>query len=210
MNARDTDSDKTGSDVERPLVTAVPDTISAKYMIRIIKSLSGHDYMCIEDFIETLKRAKRRCREADLLVVFTLAEKIMGNAERAIRYTLKYAVESEHTSPMERKIAISIEKNEYTKRYLRNLTSEIRLQVKAQKPSHFNEAQNYAVEAEMWLKETQSARITSTNIRSLIMTQPNLRSRQFVPKPANPTPLKLPQFNQNQRTPTVSGICRKC
>ena len=53
---------------------------------------------------------------------------------------LKYAVQSEHPGPMERKIAINIEEKESTKRYFLNLRREIGLQVKAQKPINLSEA----------------------------------------------------------------------
>lgn len=99
---------------------------------------------------------------------------------------------------MKRKIAIRIEENKCTKRYLLNLRGEIGLL-----------AQNYAVETEMWLEEAQPALITTTTFRPPMRTQPNLPSRKFVPKPAHPTPFKPPQFNQNQPTRTVSSNCHK-
>ena len=50
---------------------------------------------------------------------------------------------------MERKISINIQEKKC------NLRREIGLQVKAQKPINLSEAQNYALEIEMCLKEAQ-------------------------------------------------------
>ena len=62
---------------------------------------------------------------------------------------LKYAVQSEHSNSVERRIAIQIEEKESLKRYMLNLRREIGLQVKAQKPKNFCEAQNLAAELEI-------------------------------------------------------------
>ena len=182
--------------------------IPAKELIRTLKAINGQDDMGIEDFIKTIKKARAQCSQPNLLLDFIIAEKITGNAERAIRYTqidgyedlyetlrrnlvqtgsvssirsrlencrqgltetiqnfnvrfrqlvneLKYAVQAEHTGPMERRLAIGIEEKESLKRYMLNLKREIGLQVKAQKPTTLGEAQNYATEMELWFKEAQ-------------------------------------------------------
>ena len=248
----------TGEDANNPF----NESLLAKDIIRTIKGISGQDDMGIEDFIKSIERAKHRCRQSDSLLDFILAEKITGNAERAIRYLqinsyqdlynalrqnlsqvgsasalrsklegckqgltetvqnfnlrfrqtvneLKYVVQSEHNEPMERKIAINIEEKECTKRYLLNVKREIGLQVKAQKPSNLNEAQNHAIEMEMWLNEAQPARTMPTNFGPPMRAQPSLPSRQFVLKSTNPTPFKPPQFNQSQSTRTPPGNCHK-
>ena len=71
---------------------------------------------------------------------------------------LNYAVQSEHSNSVERRIAIQTEEKESLKRYMLNLRREIGLQVKAQKPKNLCEAQNQAAEMEIWLKESQPTR----------------------------------------------------
>lgn len=62
-----------------------------------------------------------------------------------------------------KKITISIEEKEYTKIYLINLKRDIGLEVKAQKPSSLTEAQDLAIEKEIWLGEAQPIRPPSFN-----------------------------------------------
>lgn len=67
---------------------------------------------------------------------------------------LKYAVRSEHSSPTERKIAVSIEVKESLKPYLLNLKREIGLSVRAQKPTSLVEALNQAIETQNQANKT--------------------------------------------------------
>jgi Zinc knuckle./Retrotransposon gag protein. len=214
--------------------------IPAKDIIRTIKAINGQDDIGIEDFIKTIRKARLQCNQPNLLLDFIIAEKITGNAEKAIRYTqidsyedlyetlrrnltqvgsvsslrsrlesckqgltetvqnfnvrfrqlvneLKYAVQAEHSGPMERRIAIGIEEKESLKRYMLNLKREIGLQVRAQKPITLGEAQNYAIEMELWLKEAQpivpqrnsiqKPIIRSTFIKPSINTQPTMKTQ---------------------------------
>ena len=83
---------------------------------------------------------------------------------------------------MGRKIAINIEEKESTKRYLLNLRREIRLQVKAQKPINLSEAQNHAVEMEMWLKEAQPTVKLQPSFRPPIKLNQVPQTKQFAPR----------------------------
>lgn len=63
------------------------DGIPAKDIIRAIKPINGQDDMGVEDFIKIVTRTKSQCSQPQLLLDFILAEKITGNADKAIRYT---------------------------------------------------------------------------------------------------------------------------
>lgn len=63
------------------------DGIPAKEIIRAIKPINGQDDMGVEDFIKIVMRMKNQCSQPQLLLDFILAEKINGNADKAIRYT---------------------------------------------------------------------------------------------------------------------------
>ena len=61
--------------------------IPAKDLIRTIEVLTGRDDCGVEDFIVSVKCAKGRCSQKDLLLDFIIAEKITDIAKRAIRFT---------------------------------------------------------------------------------------------------------------------------
>lgn len=238
------------------LVQAAEEQIPAKEAIRTIKAINGQDDVGIENFIKTGKKAKLQCNQPNLLLYFIIAEKITGNAERAIRYTqidsyedlyeilrrnltqagsvsslrsklescrqgiketvqnfnvrfrqlvneLKYAVQAQHFGPMERRIAIGIEEKESLKRYMLNLRREIGLQVKAQKPAALGEAQNYAIEMELWLRELQPA------------SQKNLALRPMTRSITTRTPISMQISTKVPNPNTSSGdrnkmTCYKC
>ena len=60
--------------------------MNAKLAIETIKTLNGQDDMGVEDFVKTIKKAKLQCSEPVILLDLILAKKIIGNAEKAIRY----------------------------------------------------------------------------------------------------------------------------
>ena len=73
---------------------------------------------------------------------------------------LKYAIQGELANILKRRIAVQIKEKESLKRYILNSKREIGLPVKVEKPHNISEAQNQALEMEMWLKESQSLRLT--------------------------------------------------
>ncbi|CAL7937383.1 unnamed protein product [Xylocopa violacea] len=58
----------------------------AKDAIRTIETLRGRDDVGVEDFIHSVRKAKTRCCEPDLLLDLILVEKITEHAKRSIRY----------------------------------------------------------------------------------------------------------------------------
>ena len=60
--------------------------MGAKLAIETIKPINGQDDMGVEDFIKTVKRARIRCEEPEILLDLILAKKITHVAEKAIRY----------------------------------------------------------------------------------------------------------------------------
>lgn len=58
----------------------------AKDIIRMVETINGHDDVGIETFINTIKRAKVRCSQLDLLLDFILTEKIQEQAKKSIRF----------------------------------------------------------------------------------------------------------------------------
>ena len=67
-------------------LTTEQETINAKIAVETIRGINGQDDVGVEDFIRTLKRARTRCTQPDLLLDLVIAKKITGFAERAIRY----------------------------------------------------------------------------------------------------------------------------
>ena len=61
--------------------------IDAKLAIETIKTLNGQDDMGVEDFIKSIKKAKIRCTQPNLLLDLIVAKKIQGIAEKATRYS---------------------------------------------------------------------------------------------------------------------------
>ncbi|XP_033222760.1 uncharacterized protein LOC117176615 [Belonocnema kinseyi] len=66
-----------------PVTTSIP----AKDIIRTVEELRGRDDVDLEDFIKSVKRAKSRCSQPDLLLDFIIAEKIKDQAKRGIRFS---------------------------------------------------------------------------------------------------------------------------
>ena len=93
---------------------------------------------------------------------------------------------------MERRLQIKLKEQEAVNRYLLNLRKEIATQIRLLKPNTITEAQTHAIEAEMWLKESQPA-------RTQVVTRPVLK---YLPKPQ---PLPRHSANTNGiRTPNHS------
>ena len=61
--------------------------IPARDLIRTIELLNGRDDMGIHDSIKSIKRARVRCLQPELLLDFIIAAKIVNHAKRAIRYS---------------------------------------------------------------------------------------------------------------------------
>ena len=61
--------------------------IPTKDLIRTIDVLNGRDDMGTHDFIKSIKRALVRSLQPKLLLDFIIAEKIVNQAKRAIRYS---------------------------------------------------------------------------------------------------------------------------
>ena len=73
---------------------------------------------------------------------------------RQIINEINYAVQAQHVNPMERRIKIKLEEQEAVNPYLLKLKKEIGTQIRLLKPNTITEAQTYAIETEMWLKES--------------------------------------------------------
>ena len=58
----------------------------AKDVIRTIKPINGRDEIGVEDFTRSVKKARKRCSQPELLLDFIIAEKITQQAEKALRY----------------------------------------------------------------------------------------------------------------------------
>lgn len=127
---------------------------------------------------------------------------------RQVVNELKYAVQAAHSLPMKRRIAIDLEEEECLKKYLLNLRREIGLQVKAQKPSSLAEAQNNAIEMEMWLKEAQPSTFTrnSTTFKTPIKHNPLILTKQFIPQKSQANINVQNKISQNRSAMN----CHKC
>ena len=60
--------------------------MGAKLAIETIKPINGQDDMGVEDFIKTVKRARIRCEEPEILQDLILAREITHAAAKAIGY----------------------------------------------------------------------------------------------------------------------------
>ena len=107
---------------------------------------------------------------------------------------------------MERRLKIKLEEQEAVNRYLLNLKKEIGIQIRLLKPNTITEAQTHAIETEMWLKESQPARIQ-------LVTRPVLK---YLPRPqpvprsnANTNGIRTPNYSL-PLTDRVKMICYKC
>lgn len=63
-------------------------SVAAKDLVRTVEILNGQDDVGVQDFIRSVKRAKARCSQPELLLDFIVTERIVGNAKRAIRYAI--------------------------------------------------------------------------------------------------------------------------
>ena len=94
---------------------------------------------------------------------------------RQIINEINYAVQAQHFNPTERRLKIKLEEQEAVNRYLLNLGKEIGTQIRLLKPNTITKARAHAIEAEMWLKESQPARtqvVTRPLVKHLPRPQP--------------------------------------
>ena len=70
--------------------------MGAKLAIETIKPINGQDDMGVDDFIKTVKRARIRCEEPEILVDLIVAKKITHAQKKAIStlISLKSKLES--------------------------------------------------------------------------------------------------------------------
>lgn len=64
-----------------------PPLETASKIIRSVETLKGKDDVGVEDFIQSVKKAKNRCSQPDLLLDFIKIEKIQDIAKRAIQFS---------------------------------------------------------------------------------------------------------------------------
>ena len=198
--------------------------ITTKDLIRTIKVLKGRDDCGVDDFIASVKRAKGRCSQKDLLSDFISAEKITDLAKRAIRFTsiktykelfdalrqnvgiissvqlsysklegikqtliesvqkynlrfrqqfneLNYAVQNEHSNSTVRRLALQVEEKSAIKKYVINLKEEIGTQVRPLKPTTLNQAQQEALESEVWFKERNQGNYGKTKLPQSLFSE---------------------------------------
>ena len=80
---------------------------------------------------------------------------------RQIVNEINYAIQSQHTNPIKRRLKMKLEEQEAVNRYLLNLKKEIGIQIRLLKPATITEAQAHADETEMCIRESQPTRITT-------------------------------------------------
>lgn len=125
---------------------------------------------------------------------------------RQIMNEILYSAQSCYTCPTERKIKIKMEEQEGTSRYVINLKREIGLQVRPLKPKNISEAQNYAAESEMWIRESQPIR----QVPTLRPIQRTFMKPMTPPRPfANTTAPKPGQHLQNDKSKMSCHRCGK-
>ena len=78
---------------------------------------------------------------------------------RQIGNEINYAIQSQHTNPIERRLKMELEEKEAVNRYLLNFKKEIGIKIRLLKPATTTEAQEHAAETEMWIRESQPTRI---------------------------------------------------
>lgn len=124
---------------------------------------------------------------------------------------LTYALQSEHSNAMERKIALQIEEKSAVKKYIMNLRDDISSQVRPIKPKTINEALQETIEAEVWNKERNKNRLHKpTVVPQRTVYQPRPMQQNFRPTPpprkfANTTPKPV-----NQNMPLQQRMIIKC
>ena len=62
------------------------DRINATMVLQTIRTLNGQDDIGVEDFVKSVKRARMKTSQPNLLLDLIIAKKIQGLAEMAIRY----------------------------------------------------------------------------------------------------------------------------
>ena len=62
------------------------DRINATIALETIRTLNGQDNVGVEDFVKSVKRARMKTSQPNLLLDLIIAKKIQGLAEKAIRY----------------------------------------------------------------------------------------------------------------------------
>ncbi|KZC14900.1 hypothetical protein WN55_07869 [Dufourea novaeangliae] len=109
---------------------------------------------------------------------------IQGRIESVMSYThrfrqqlneYRYAIQNEHTRPTTRQIALSISDKEAIKTYVRNLRYEIGVLIYPNRPNNVSEAQSYALEAEMALRESMSNYSVNASHKTAAANNPSLQ-----------------------------------
>lgn len=99
---------------------------------------------------------------------------------------LNYAIQNEHSNVTSRRLALQTEEKSSIKRYIMNLKEDIGIQVRPLKPLTLMQAQQDALESEIWYKERN---ISKSRL-------PNLPPRPYKPQ-GNPL---VSKFNNSQFT----------
>lgn len=141
---------------------------------------------------------------------------VYSNLFRQRLNELRYAVQHEHASATERRLALQIEEKAAVKRYIMGLRDDIGNQVRPLRPLTINDAQRDAMETEIWLQEkAQNQRKAShpqtnhpSNFRQSFSTQNrpfNNQANNHNQSPMQRTPEKNRNFHAGhykQRPPS--------
>ena len=127
-------------------------------------------YIIINSYPDLFETLRQNLKQSNLILAMKakLESCKQGTTERIQNFTFRYrqitneinyAIKSQHTNPIEKRIKIKLEKQEAVSRNLLNLKRELGSQIRLLKPTTITEAQTHVTEIEMWLKESQKSRI---------------------------------------------------
>lgn len=163
-----------------------------------------------ETSVELCRTKLENCRQNNDSV------QVYNQKYRQVFNELKYAIQSKHSGPISRRVALQIEEQAAIKRYIMNLRDEIGSQVRPLKPSTIVNAQQEALEAETWYREklkskvltiakshphTNNTRSENSNRRQFPHQQIHNKEKQFEP-PNHNLPL-------SQRSMMTCNFCKK-
>lgn len=159
----------------------------AKRAIRFIPIDDYHElYTALRQNVGTTSSVEsRRCKLENIKQMNIESVQNYNMRFRQQFNELNYAIQNEHSNITSRRLALHTEEKSAIKRYIMNLKEDIGIQVRPLKPSTLKQAQQDALESEIWYKERNVSKSKQLS---------NLPTRSYKPQ-GNPLSLK---FNNSQ------------
>lgn len=126
-----------------------------------------------------------------------------SNRFRQALNELEYAIQAQHTNPIARNLALEQEKSEAIRFYIHNLRPDLAYCIMAMQPNNLLDAQQRAIDADIWIKEMNNRKINYSNFNK------SSQKPEKKPNMYNQTFRKYFNTNQNTQNQIKCNNCQK-